>query len=221
MVSRVYPDCHILFTFSNVYSPVNVCLLIRFLLFEKEHGWRFPSWGLWLSGQWGISLPSFWVLLHVCCSHSPCGSCALAPPSYVVALRLPVFNLAVKVIFVGFLKNLSIEGRSQDGGGIGRGDHFLSYKFIERTIERWTSFTKQLLITSSWHQAPRKATHCIRSEVGQNIKGKTGAKRARDGDPSWEGSFNRGSFQSPGNPRAGGSEGSFQILEGNLTGRKN
>ena len=26
--------------------------------------------------------------------------------------------------------------RSQDGGGIGRGDHFLSYKFIERTIER-------------------------------------------------------------------------------------
>ena len=26
-------------------------------------------------------------------------------------------------------------GRSQDGGGIGRGDHFLSYKFIERTIE--------------------------------------------------------------------------------------
>ena len=27
-------------------------------------------------------------------------------------------------------------GRSQDGGGIGRGDHFLSYKFMERTIER-------------------------------------------------------------------------------------
>ena len=26
--------------------------------------------------------------------------------------------------------------RSQDGGGIGQGDHFLSYKFIERTIER-------------------------------------------------------------------------------------
>ena len=25
---------------------------------------------------------------------------------------------------------------SQDGGGIGRGDHFLSYKFIKRTIER-------------------------------------------------------------------------------------
>ena len=26
-------------------------------------------------------------------------------------------------------------GRSQDGGGIGRGDHFLFYKFIERTTE--------------------------------------------------------------------------------------
>ena len=26
-------------------------------------------------------------------------------------------------------------GRSQDGGGIGRGDHFLPYKFIERTFE--------------------------------------------------------------------------------------
>ena len=26
--------------------------------------------------------------------------------------------------------------RSQDGGGIGRGDHFLFYKFIERTTER-------------------------------------------------------------------------------------
>ena len=58
-------------------------------------------------------------------------------------------------------------GRSQDGGGIGRGDHFLFYKFIERTIERWTKFTKQLLIASSGHQAPRKAAHCLRREVGQ------------------------------------------------------
>ena len=112
-------------------------------------------------------------------------------------------------------------GRSQDGGGIGQGDHFLSYKFIKRTIERWTKFTKQLLIASSGHQAPRKVAHCLRREVGQNIKDKKGDNRARDGDPSWEGSFNWGSFQSPGNPRAGGSGGSFQISEGNLTGRKN
>ena len=111
--------------------------------------------------------------------------------------------------------------RSQDGGGIGRGGHFLSYKFIKRTIERWTKFPKQLLIASSGHQAPRKAAHCLRREVGQNIKDKKRDKRARDGDPSWEGSLNRGSFQPPGNPRAGRSEGSFQISEGNLTGRKN
>ena len=58
-------------------------------------------------------------------------------------------------------------GRSQDGGGIGQGDHFLFYKFIERTTERWTKFTKQLLITSSGHQVPRKAAHCLRREVGQ------------------------------------------------------
>ena len=29
-----------------------------------------------------------------------------------------------------------MRGRSQDGGGVGRGDHFLFYKFIERTTER-------------------------------------------------------------------------------------
>ena len=113
------------------------------------------------------------------------------------------------------------KGTCEDGGGIGWGDHFLSYKFIERTTEQWTKFTKQLLITSSGHQAPREVAHCLRREVGQNIKDKKGDKRARDRDASWEGSLKRGSFQSPGNPRAGGSEGSFQISEGNLTGRKN
>ena len=42
----------------------------------------------------------------------------------------------------------SRDRRSQDGRGIGRGDHFLPYKFIERTIQRRANFTKQLLITS-------------------------------------------------------------------------
>ena len=46
-------------------------------------------------------------------------------------------------------------------------------------------------------------------------------KRARDRDLSREGSRNRGSFQTSGNPLTGGSGGSSQILEGNLTGRKN
>ena len=45
-------------------------------------------------------------------------------------------------------KKAHLGGRRQDGGGIGRGDHFLSYKFIERTIEHRANFTKQLLIAS-------------------------------------------------------------------------
>ena len=80
-------------------------------------------------------------------------------------------------------------GRSQDGRGIGRGDHSLSYKFIKRITERRTNFTKQLLIASWGHQAPRKATHCLRKEVGQNIKDKKREKRAKDRDPSREGSL--------------------------------
>ena len=67
---------------------------------------------------------------------------------------------------------------------------------------------------------PRKAAHCLRKEVGQNIKDKK-RDRVRDGDPSWEGSLNRGSFQTPGNPLTGGPGGSFRISEGNLTGKKN
>ena len=110
---------------------------------------------------------------------------------------------------------------SQDGGGIGQGAHFLPYKFIEKTIERWANHTEQLLIASSGHQAPRKAAHRLLKEAGQNIKDKKRDKSAKDGDRSREGSLNRGSFQTPGNPRTGGSGGSFWILEGNLTGRKN
>ena len=119
------------------------------------------------------------------------------------------------------LLTFKLDGRSQDGRGIGRGDHFLSYKFMKEQLNAEQNFTKQFLIASRGHQAPRKVTHCLRREVGQNRKDKKGDKRARDGDPSREGSLNRGSFHSPGNPRTGGSEGSFQISEGNLTGRKN
>ena len=38
--------------------------------------------------------------------------------------------------------------RSQDGGGLGWGDHSLSYKFIKRITEHRANFTKQLLIAS-------------------------------------------------------------------------
>ena len=78
-------------------------------------------------------------------------------------------------------------GRSQDGRGIGQGDHFLSYKFIKRITKGRANFTKQLLIASWGHQAPRKATHCLQKEVGQNIKDKKRDKRAKDGDPSGKG----------------------------------
>ena len=56
---------------------------------------------------------------------------------------------------------------------------------------------------------PRKAAHYLQKEVGQNTKDKNRDRRARDADPSREGSHNRGSFQTPGKPLTGGSGGSF------------
>ena len=38
----------------------------------------------------------------------------------------------------------------------------------------------------------RKAAHCLRKEVGQNIKDKKRDRRGRDRDPSQEGSLKRG-----------------------------
>ena len=111
--------------------------------------------------------------------------------------------------------------RSQDGRGMGLGDHFLPYKFIKRTFERWANFTKQLLNASRRHQLPRKAAHHLQKVVGQNIRDKERDNSATDGDPSREESRDRGSFQTPGNPLTGGSGGSFRISKGNLTGRKN
>ena len=77
-----------------------------------------------------------------------------------------------------------IEGRSQNGGGIGLGDHFLPHKFIKRSFECWETSTKQLL-NSGGHQGPRKAAHSLPNEVGQNIKDKKRDKRVRDGEPPW------------------------------------
>ena len=144
---------------------------------------------------------------------------------------MPLITLLLtqKKYFQRFLKKKNVleafknipGGRSQDGGGIGRGDHFLFYKFIERTTERWTKFTKQLLIASSGHQAPKSSPLSSKGGRTKILKIKKGHKRTRDRDPSREGSLNRGSFQSPGNPCAGGSGASFQISEGNLTGRRN
>ena len=100
------------------------------------------------------------------------------PGSRVIAADGGVdWSAAVQSVISSVLKEQS-RGRSQDGRGIGQGDHFLSYKFIERTIERWTTSTKQLLIASTGHQAPRKAPHCLRTEVVQNIKDKKGRQKS-------------------------------------------
>ena len=52
------------------------------------------------------------------------------------------------------LKSRDIE----DGGGVGRGAHFLPHKFIKRAFKRRVNSTKQLLNAGRRHQAPRKAT---------------------------------------------------------------
>ena len=105
---------------------------------------------------------------------------------------------------------------------MGRGDHFLPHKFIERTFERKANSTEQLLNAGRDHQAPRKAAHCLRKEVGQNIKDKKRDKRGRDGDLSWEGSLKKErSFQTPGNTLSGRSVVSFGTSEGKIPRRKN
>ena len=56
------------------------------------------------------------------------------------------------------VKNIKIWRRSQDGGGVGRGEHFLPHQFIKRAFKRRVNSTKQLLNAGRGHQAPRKAT---------------------------------------------------------------
>ena len=73
--------------------------------------------------------------------------CSQPEPDSPEALLFLTFDSvfrAVHVLFYYFPQ----AGRSQDGRGLGQGDHFLPYKFIERTIEHRANFTKQLLIAS-------------------------------------------------------------------------
>ena len=50
--------------------------------------------------------------------------------------ELKILLMIVKEESENFGLKLNIQGRSQDGGGIGWGDHFLFDKFIERKTER-------------------------------------------------------------------------------------
>ena len=56
------------------------------------------------------------------------------------------------------IKKNTFGGRSQDGRGVGRGEHFLPHKFIKRAFKHRVNSTKQLLNACRGHQAPRKAT---------------------------------------------------------------
>ena len=71
------------------------------------------------------------------------------------------------------------------------GEHFLPHKFIKITFKCWVNPTKRLLNAGRGHQASRKAAHCLRKEVGKNIKDKKRDKRGRDGAPSQEGSLKK------------------------------
>ena len=68
---------------------------------------------------------------------------------------------------------------------------------------------------------PRKAAHCLRREVGKNIKDKKRDKRGRDGAPSQERSIKKRGFQTPGNTLTAESVVSLGTTEGNIIGRKN
>ena len=53
---------------------------------------------------------------------------------------------------------------SEDGRGIGWGDHFLPHKFMRRTFKRRANSTK-LLNAGRGHQTPRKASHFLQKEI--------------------------------------------------------
>ena len=84
-----------------------------------------------------------------------------------------------------------MRGSAEDGGGVGRGEHFLPHKFIKRTFKCRVNSTKQLLNAGRGHQVPRKTVHCLVKAVGKNIKDKKRDKRGRDGVPSREGSLKK------------------------------
>ena len=65
----------------------------------------------------------------------------------------------ISVHFQGKTFNITV---IEDGGGVGRGEHFLPHKFIKRAFKRRVNFTKQLLNAGRGHQAPRKAAQLFK-----------------------------------------------------------
>ena len=93
------------------------------------------------------------------CSHY----CTIALISYASKVMLKILqarlqryvNWELPDVQAGLKKDRGV--RSQDGGGVGRGEHFLPHKFIKRAFKRRVNSTKQLLNAGRGHQAPRKA----------------------------------------------------------------
>src|SRR5574338_296922 len=74
-----------------------------------------------------------------------------------------IFKISFLLLTLGFFISsfsscFRCRVRSQDGGGVGRGEHFLPHKFIKRAFKHRVNSTKQLLNAGRGHQAPRKAT---------------------------------------------------------------
>ena len=80
-----------------------------------------------------------------------------------------------------------------------------------------SNFHKTTSECSQRTPAPRKAAHSLQKEVVQNIKDKKRDKKVRDGDPSRERVMKK--FPNTRKPLTGGSVGSFEISEGNITRR--
>ena len=126
---------------------------------------------------YSVFMNVFILITHVCILY------------FYIAGEVWILQCQIFLFFPITFKNYHCWRRSKDGGGIGQGDHFLPHKFIKRTFKHWVNSIKQLLNAGRGHQAPRKAAHCLRKEVRQNIKDKKWDKRGRDGAPSRERSF--------------------------------
>ena len=88
-----------------------------------------PKTLLLLSSSLAVLLSTGKVCARIAKETGISRSCYLQFGELIRAGRLPLYRNILN-------SKRGWRGRSQDGGGIGRGDHFLFYKFIERTTER-------------------------------------------------------------------------------------
>ena len=73
------------------------------------------------------------------------------------------------------LKNIQVWRRSQDGRGIGLGDHFLSYKFIERTMNTEQTSQDNFWLLAEVIRRPEKQPIVFKDQTQRtNIKSNKG-----------------------------------------------